>query len=69
MISESHRQQHASSGGDDGTTINAHDVVLLQEDKPRAFWRLARVKQLITGCDGRVRAAILAVSSGTEGKT
>ena len=36
-LRESHRQQHASSGGDDGTTINAHDVILLQEDKPRAF--------------------------------
>ena len=63
-LRESHRQQHAGSSGDNGTTINAGDVVLLQEDKPRAFWRLARVKQLITGRDGRVRVAILAVSSG-----
>ena len=63
-LRESHRQQHAGSSGDDATTINTGDVVLLQEDRPRAFWRLARVKQLITGRDGRVRAAILAVPSG-----
>ena len=63
-LRESHRQQHAGSNRDDVTTINTGDVVLLHEAKPRAFWRLARVKQLITGRDGRVRAAILAVPSG-----
>ena len=66
-LRESNRQQCSSSSGDDATTINTGDV-LLQEDNPRAFWRLARVKQLIIGLDGRVRAAILAVSSG-DGQT
>ena len=66
-LRESHRQQYAGGNGA-GATINTGEVVLLQEDKPRAFWRLARVKQLITGRDGRVRAAILAVPSG-RGKT
>ena len=67
-LRESHRQRNASSNRDDATTINTGDVVLLQEEKPRAFWRLARVKQLITGRDGRVRAAMLAVPSG-DGQT
>ena len=67
-LRESHRQQHAGSNRDDATIISTGDVVLLQEEKPRAFWRLARVKLLITGCDERVRAAILAVPSG-DGQT
>ena len=66
-LRESHRQQPAGRSGNK-TTVNVGDVVLLQEDKPRAFWRLARVKQLITGRDGRVRVAILAVPSG-DGQT
>ena len=67
-LRESHRQRNAGSNRDDATTINTGDVVLLQEEKPRAFWRLARVKQLITGRDGRVRAAMLTVPSG-DGQT
>ena len=66
-LRESNRQQCSSSSGDHATTINTGDV-LLQEHNPRAFWRLARVKQLIIGLDGRVRVAILAVSSG-DGQT
>ena len=62
-LRESHRQQYAGSSSDDATTISTDDIVLLQEDKPRALWRLARMKQLITGRDGRVRAAILVVPS------
>ena len=63
-LRESHRQQCAGSNGEGATTVKIGDIVLLQEDKPHAFWRLARVKQLITGCDGRVRAAIPAVPLG-----
>ena len=58
-LTESHRQQYAGSSSNDATTISTDDIVLLQEDKPRALWRLARVKQLITGQGGRVRAAYL----------
>ena len=67
-LREAHRQQYAGSCNNDTNTIDAGDIVILHEDKPRAFWRLARVKQLITGRDGRVRAAILAVPSG-DGQT
>ncbi len=67
-LRESHRQQLSGRSGDDTTTVKVGDIVLLHEEKPRAFWRLARVKQQITGRDGRVRAAILTVPSG-EGQT
>ena len=67
-LRESHRLQCAGSSTYNATTVKTGDVVLLQEDKPRAFWRLARVRQLITGRDGRVLVAILAVPSG-DGQT
>ena len=67
-LRKSHPQQYTGCSGDCATTVKTGDVVLLQEDKACAFWILARVKQLITGCDGRVRAAILAVPS-EEGQT
>lgn len=67
-LRESHRQQHAGRSSDGATTVNTDDIVLLQEDKLHAFWRLARVKQLITGRDGRVRVHILTVPSG-DGQT
>ncbi len=44
------------------------DVVIVRtEATPRAFWRLARVDELLSGADGRVRAAIIRVS-GDNGK-
>lgn len=63
-LRDSHRQQCAGRRGNGAIKASIRDVVLLQEDKPLALWRLASVKQLITGSDGRVRAAILAVPSG-----
>ena len=59
-LRETHRQCSTNSSV---APVNTGDVVILQEDKPRALWRLARVKQLITGRDGKVRAAILTVPS------
>jgi len=38
-------------------------VVLVHDTKPRGFWKLARVTQLVSGQDGRVRGAILKVAS------
>ena len=35
-----------------------------EEEKPRGFWRLARVEDLITGTDGLVRGASIKVKSG-----
>jgi len=42
-LRESHQQQHTGRSSDGATTINTSDIVLLQEDKPHSFWRLARV--------------------------
>ena len=43
------------------------DVVLVHKDnKPRGFWRLARVKSLIDGNDGCTRGAILTMISPNE---
>ena len=64
-LRESHRHQ---AGTDGPVAVAAGDVVLVQEDKPRAFWKLAQVKELISGRDGKVRGAILAVSS-EKGRT
>ena len=64
-LRETHRQHSHNSSV---AAVNKGDVVILQEDKPRALWRLARVKELITGCNGKVRAAILTVPS-KDGQT
>ena len=37
-----------------------------EDNKPRGFWRLARVKSLIDGNDGCARGAILTVISPNE---
>ena len=36
----------------------------MHDDKPRGFWKLAKVQELITGRDGWVRGAIVKVHSG-----
>ena len=64
-LRESHRHQ---AGTDGPVAVAAGDVVLVQEDKPQAFWKLAQVKELISGRDGKLRGAILAVSS-EKGRT
>lgn len=47
------------------TAITVGDIVILKNDSTsRAFWKLGKVEQLIPGKDGKVRAAIVKVSSG-----
>ena len=43
--------------------VRVGDVVLVHDTKPRGFWKLARITQLVSGQDGRVRGAILKVAS------
>ena len=38
-------------------------VIIKKDSTPRAFWRLARIQELLPGADGCVRAAQLRVSS------
>ena len=46
------------------TAITVGDIVILKNDSTsRAFWKLGKVEQLILGKDGKVRAAIVKVSS------
>ena len=43
------------------------DIVILKNDSvPRAFWKLARVEELLNGRGGFVRAAIVSVPRGTS---
>ena len=42
--------------------------MLIHDDKPRGFWKLGRVKEIIVGRDGHIRGAVLRVSLG-NGKT
>lgn len=48
--------------------ISVGDIVLVQDtDRPRGFWRLARVEKLISGTDGQVRGASVRLhSSGRQ---
>ena len=64
-LRESHRRQ---TGTDNPIEVAVGDIVLVHGDQPRAFWKLAQVKELIKGRDGKSRAAILSVSS-EKGRT
>ena len=50
-----YHQQHKITNTD---IIQVGDVVLVHSsDRPRGFWRLGKVEELISGADGRVRGA------------
>ena len=54
----------ARSVGGNRNAITVSDIVILKNDSTsRAFWKLGKVEQLIPGKDGKVRAAIVKVSS------
>ena len=46
--------------------ISVGSIVLVHDEKPRGFWRLAKVNQLLTGKDGLVRGAVVKVTSGKD---
>ena len=49
------------------TAFKVGDVVILKNDSvARAFWKLAKVEELLPGRDGTVRAAIVTVPRGTN---
>ena len=58
------RESHAASTRRSGDAkIMIGDVVLLQNDKTkRVLWKLAIIKELLTGVDSRVRATVVQVS-------
>ena len=50
--------------------IKVGDVVIIQEDNvPRSSWKLAIIKRLICGSDGRVRAANIQTSTGVTNRS
>ena len=59
-LRDSHRYGGKTSNK---TQVSVGDVVLVQDTKPRAFWKLARVSKLFTGQDGHVHGAELKVAS------
>ena len=66
-LRDAHRQA-PSKGADE--TISIGDIVLVQDtDRPRGFWKLARVESLITGTDGQVRGAKVLLHSAVKRHT
>ena len=60
-LRDAHRQRRSKGSK---SALTAGDVVLVHDqDRPRRFWKLARVQGLITGRDGVVRGASLKVAS------
>ena len=60
-LRESHRTSQGKSGG---SPIAQGDIVLVHDKhQPRGFWKLAHVKEIIVGKDGRVRGAVLKLST------
>ena len=64
------REHHRYRGSSlDSCQIAVGDVVVLHDDsKPRGFWKLARVKELLKGRDLQVRGAVVVVP-GKNGRT
>jgi len=56
------REFHRTSGHNE-RIIKKGDVVIVHDDKPRLYWRLAVVEDLIEGNDGLVRAAHIRMSN------
>ena len=55
-------REHHRPSKKEGPTVRVGDVVSVKEDKiPRHNWSMARVQRLVTGRDGKVRAAVIKV--------
>ena len=53
-----------------GSSISEGDIVIVKGDStPRAFWRLARVEQLLPGKDSKTRSAIIKLGGGNSSNT
>ena len=47
------------------TSLEIGDVVIVHDEtKPRGFWKVALVQELITGRDGQVRCATVKIGNG-----
>ena len=61
------REFHRTSGTTN-QVIQKGDVVINHDDTPRTMWKIAVVKDLVTGGDGLVRAATLRTANGTTNR-
>jgi len=57
-------REYQRVSGQNQQTIKVGDVVMVHDEGPRSRWRLARVDSLISGNDGRVRAANIRTDGG-----
>ncbi|XP_011404755.1 PREDICTED: uncharacterized protein LOC105313216 [Amphimedon queenslandica] len=59
------REAHRYSKGSRNSSIpTVGDIVLVHdEDKPRGFWKLSRIMELIVGSDGKIRGAIVRIGN------
>ena len=58
-LREYHRVKRQATKGPE---IAVGDVVILKNDSTkRLFWRLAIIQELLTGSDGKVRAAVIKI--------
>jgi len=58
------REAHRFNSGSPESSIAVNDLVMLHgEGRPRGFWKLAKVENLMIGSDGRIRGATVRVSS------
>ena len=63
-LREHHSVKGRSTGGPE---IAVGDIVILKNDlTKRLFWRLAIVQELLTGNDGKVRAAVIKTTDGNS---
>lgn len=59
-LRETHRYHR---GHTNPPKVSADDVIIVHtKDQPRGFWRLGRVKEVLTGQDGGIRGVVLRVA-------
>lgn len=58
-----------NTGHPDAKPVSVGDIVLVHDEQPRGFWRLAKVIETVPGHDGQIRGAILRVAGTTRPST
>ena len=65
MLSLRERYQYKNQRRADQRKISEGDIVIIHEDQTvRGFWRLGKIRELITGLDGQTRGAVVDTASG-----
>lgn len=60
-------QSSVGNKGNGAREISIGDIVLLKNDSTtRCYWKLAKVEELISGNDGKIRAAVVKVASSDK---